>query len=98
MFTGEIAVSQRFLNATLQLLVSLFQLHSVHLLHHSLGFFPGSSLALLSVDCLENFGYQLHFGVRRDREYIAAKMNSTPLVFGIRKHFSYGLQHVCRQQ
>ena len=63
---GKIAVSQCFLNAILHLLGSLFQLHGAQLLHHSLSLFTGSFLALLSVDRLEHFSYQLYLGARCD--------------------------------
>ena len=42
---------------------------------------------------LEHLGYQLHLGVRRNGEHIAVKVDGTPLVFGLRKHFSNSLQH-----
>ena len=71
MFTGKIAVSQRFLNAILRLLGGLFQLHRVQLLHHGCGFLPGSFLAFLGVDCLEHLCHQLHLEARHDREHIA---------------------------
>lgn len=66
-FTGKIAVSQRFLDAILYLLSGLFLLHSAQLLHHGSGFLPGSFLAFLGVDRLEFvkqslsiLNYQLH--------------------------------------
>ena len=61
-----IAIGQRLLNAFLHLLGSLFQLHGTQSFHHGLSFSPGSFLALLSVYRLEQFGYQLHLGARRD--------------------------------
>ena len=64
--TGKITLGQRFLNAILYLFSSFFQLHGAQFLHHSLGLFPGGFLAFLSMDRLEHFGYQLHFGARRD--------------------------------
>ena len=60
MFTGEIAVSQRFLNAILHLLRGLFLLHRAQLLHYGFGLLPGCFLALLSVDRLEHLGHQLY--------------------------------------
>ena len=92
-FTGKIAVSQRFLNAIFYLLGSLFQLHRVQLLHHGFGFLTGSFLVLLGVDRLEHLGHQLHFGTRRHREHIAVKVDRTSLVFGFGEHFSHSLQH-----
>ena len=93
MLAGKIAIGQRFFNAVLDLLGSLLQLHGAQLLHNGFGLLPGGLLALVSVDRLEHLGYQLHFGTRRYRENIAIEMECTPLVFGIRKHFSHSLQH-----
>ena len=90
---GEIAVSQRLLNAILHLLGSLFQLHRAQLLHHGFGFLPGRSFAFLGVDRLEHLCHQLYLGTRRDREYIAVKVDGTPLVLGFGEYFSHGLQH-----
>ena len=59
----------------------------------SFSLFTGGFLALLGVDCLEHLGHLLHLGARRDREHIAVKVDGTPLVFGLRKHFSHSLQH-----
>ena len=64
--TGKISVGQRFLYAILHLLSGLFQLHRAQFLHHGLGLFPGSFLALLSMDRLEHLGHQLYLGARRD--------------------------------
>ena len=63
---GEIAVGQRFLNAILHLRGGLFQLHGAKFFYYCFGLFPGGFLALLGVDRLEHFGYQFHFGPRRD--------------------------------
>ena len=93
MFTGKIAVSQRFLNAILHLLGRLFQLHRAQLLHHSFGFLPGRSFAFLGVDCLEHLCHQLYLGTRCDREHIAVKVYGTPLVLGFGEYFSNSLQH-----
>ena len=71
MFTGEIAVSQRFLNAILHLPGRLFQLHRAQLLHHGFGFLPGRSFAFLGVDRLEHLCHQLYLGARRCREDVA---------------------------
>src|SRR5699024_8901821 len=90
---GKIAVGQCFFNAVLHLLGRLFQLHGAQFLYHRLSLFSGCFLALLSVDRLEHFGYQLHLGARRHREHIAVEVDGTPLVFGLRKHFSHSLQH-----
>src|SRR5699024_5658224 len=92
-FAGKIAVSQRFLNAILHLLGSLFQLHRSQLLHHGFGFLTGSPLAFLGVDCLEHLCHQLHLGARRDREHIAVKVDGAALVLGFGEYFSHSLQH-----
>ena len=93
-FAGEIAVSKSLLNAILHLLSCLLQFHRAQFLHHGFSLLPGCLLALLSMDCLEHFRHQFHLGERCDREHISVKVNDTLLVFGLRKHFSYGLQHI----
>ena len=92
-FAGKIAVGKRFLNAILHLLGSLFQLYRAQLLHHGFGFLTGSYFAFLGVDRLEHLCHQLYLGTRRDREYIAVKVDGTPLVLGFGEYFSHGLQH-----
>ena len=52
---GEIAVGQRLLNAVLDLLGSLLQLHGAQLGNHGLCLFAGRFFALLGVDRLEHF-------------------------------------------
>ena len=91
--TGKIAVGQRFFNAVLHLLGGLLQSHGMEFLHHRFSLLSGRFLALLGVDCLKHLGYQLHLGARRDREYIAVKVDGTPLILGFREHFSHSLQH-----
>ena len=90
---GKIAVGQCFFNAVLHLLGGLFQLHRMQLLHYGFGLLTGGFLALLGVERLEHLGYQLHLRARCYREHIAVKVDGTPLVFGLRKHFSHSLQH-----
>ena len=92
-FTGKIAVGQRFLNAILHFFSGLYQLHGAQFLHHGLGFFPGCFLALLSMDRLEHFGYQFHLGARRNGKYISVEVDDSSLVLGFGKHFSHCLQH-----
>lgn len=92
-FTGKLTVGQRFLNAILHLLGSLFQLHRMQLLHHGVGFLPGSVLAFLGVDCLEHLGYQFYLGAGRDGEHIAVKVYGTTLVLSFWEYFSHSLQH-----
>ena len=78
-FAGKITVSKRLLNAILYLLGSLFQFHGTEFRHHNFSFLSGSFLALLGMDRLKHFGYQLYLGARRDREYITVKVDRTPL-------------------
>lgn len=92
---GKIAVSKCHLNAGLHFPDGFFQLHRPQFLHHGFGLFPGSFLALLSVDCLEHLSHQLHLGARRYREHIALKIdgalaseNSSPTSSSIQKHLS----------
>ena len=54
-FTGEIAVGKRLLNAIFQLLGGLLQLHGTQFLHHGFGFLPGSFLGFLGADRFEHF-------------------------------------------
>ena len=49
MFTGKVAVDQRFLSAIL-LLVRFLQLHGAQFFYHGSGFLTGNFLALLGVD------------------------------------------------
>ena len=93
MLAGKIAVGQRFFNAVLHLPGSLFQFHGAQLFHHGFGLFAGSFLAFLSVDRLEHLGHQLYLGAWRYREHVTVEVDGTPLVFGLRKHFSHSLQH-----
>ena len=90
---GKIAVDQRFFNTICHLLSSLFQFHGAQLLHHRLSLFSGSSFAFLNMDCLKDLDCQLHLGTKRYRENIAVEVDRAPLVFGLRKYFSHGLQH-----
>lgn len=48
----------------------------------------------MSVDCLEHFSHQLHFGSRSKRENIAVKVDSASLVFGLNEHVTHCLQHI----
>ncbi len=93
MFAGKVAVSQSLLNTSFYLLRSLLQLHFPQLDHHGLSLLPSSFFALLGVDRLEHLGHQLHLSARCHRKDIAVKMDGTPLVFGLREHFSHSLQH-----
>ena len=42
---------------------------------------------------VKHLSYQFRLGTRRYREDIAVEVNRTPLVFGLRKHFSHSFQH-----
>ena len=55
MLAGKIAVGQRLLNAVLDLLGSLLQLHGAQLGDHGLRLLAGRLFALLGVDRLEHF-------------------------------------------
>ena len=63
MFTGKVAVDQRFLSAIL-LLVRFLQLHGAQFFYHGSGFLTGSFLALLGVDrpsTLSTLSYHLDY-------------------------------------
>ena len=93
MFTGKVAVGQSFLNAILDLLGSLLQLHGAQLRNHGLCLLAGCLFALLGVDRLEHFchNFDLRFG--HNGENIAVEMHDAALVFGVREHLTHGLQH-----
>ena len=90
---GKIAVGQRLLNAVLDLLGGLLQLHGAQLGDHGLRLLAGRLFALLVVDRLEHFRYNFDLGFRHNREDVAVKMHRAALIFGVRKHRSHGLQH-----
>ena len=90
---GKIAVGQRLLDAVLDLLGDLLQLHGAQLGDHSLCLFAGGFLALLCVDRLEHFCHNFGLGFGHNRENIAVEMHRAALVFGVRKHLAHGLQH-----
>ena len=62
MLAGKIAVGQRFLNAVLDLLSGLLQLHGAQLGDHGLRLLAGRFLALLGVDRLEHFCHNFDLG------------------------------------
>ena len=68
MFTGEIAAGDGFFNPVFHLFCRFFQLRGAKFFYHRFCLFPGGFLALLSVDRLEHFSYQLYLGPRRDSE------------------------------
>ena len=63
MFAGKIAVGQRLLNAVLDLLGSLLQLHGAQLGDHSLCLLAGCLLTLLGVDRFEHFCHNFDLGL-----------------------------------
>lgn len=93
MLAGKIAVGQRFLNAALDLLGSLLQLHGAQSGNDRFSLVAGRLFALLCVDCLEHFCYNFDLGFRRNRENIAVEMHRAALVFGVREHLAHSLQH-----
>ena len=93
MFAGKIAVGQRLLNAVLDLLGSLLQLHGAQLGDHSLCLLAGRLLTLLGVDRLEHFCHNFDLGFGHNRENVAVEMHRAALVFGVREHLAHSLQH-----
>ena len=67
MLAGKIAVGQRLLNAVLDLLGSLLQLHGAQLGDHSLCLLAGRLLALLGMDRLEHFRHNFDLGFGHNR-------------------------------
>ena len=92
-FAGEIALGQRFLNAILDLLCGLLQLHGAQLGNDSLRLLAGRFFALLGVDRLEHFRYNFYLRFGHNRENVAVEMHRAALVFGVREHLAHGLQH-----
>ena len=90
---GKITVGQSFLNTVLNFFSGLRQSHGTEFLYHCFSLLSDRFLTLLGVDRLEHLGYQLHFGARYYGEYVAVEVYGTPLVFGLKQHFIYGLQH-----
>ena len=90
---GEITVGQGFLNTVLNFFSGLLQPYGTEFLHHRFSLLSGRFLALLGMDRLEHLGYQLRLGARCYGEHVAVEVDGTALVFGLRKHFAYGLQH-----
>ena len=85
---GKIAVGQRFLDAVLDLLGGLLQLHGAQLGDHGLRL-----LALLGVDRLEHFRHNFDLGFWHNGENNAVEMHRAALVLGVREHLAHGLQH-----
>ena len=68
---GKIAVGQRFLNAVLDLLGGLLQLHGAQLGDHGFRLLAGRLFALLGVDRLEHFFHNFDLGFGHNRENVA---------------------------
>ena len=77
---GEIAVGQRLLNAVLDLLGGLLQLHGAQLGDHGLRLLAGRLFALLGVDRLEHFCHNFDLGFGHNRENVAVEMHRAALV------------------
>ena len=93
MLAGKIAVGQRLLDAVLNLLGGLLQLHGAQLGDHGLRLLAGRFLALLGVDRLEHFCHNFDLGFGHNRENVAVEMHRAALIFGVQKHLAHGLQH-----
>ena len=79
-FAGKIAVGQRLLNAVLDLLGGLLQLHGAQLGDHGLLLLSGRLFALLSVDRLEHFFHNFDLGFGHNGENVAVEMHRAALV------------------
>ena len=93
MLTGKIAVGQCLLNAVLDLLGGLLQLHGAQLGDHGFRLLAGRLFALLGVDRFEHFCHNFDLGFRHSGENFAVEMHRAALVFGVREHLAHGLQH-----
>ena len=80
MLAGEVTVGQRLLNAVLDLLGGLLQLHGAQLGDHGLCLLAGRPFALLSVDRLEHFCHNFDLGFGHNRENVAVEMHRAALV------------------
>ena len=80
MLAGKITVGQRFLNAVLDLLGSLLQLHGAQLGDHGFRLLAGRLFALLRVDRLEHFCHNFDLGFGHNRENVAVEMHRAALV------------------
>ena len=92
-FAGKITVGQRLLNAILDFLGGLLQLHGAQLGDHGLCLLAGGFFALLRVDRLEHLRHDFDLGFGHNGENIAVEMHRAALVFGVREHLAHGLQH-----
>ena len=83
MLAGEVTVGQCLLNAVLDLLGSLLQLHGAQLGNHGFRLLAGRLFALLGVDRLEHFCHNFDLGFRHNGENIAVEMHRAAIVFGV---------------
>ena len=79
-FVGKIAVDQCLLNAVLDFLGGLLQLHGAQLGDHSFRLLAGRLFALLRVDRLEHFCHNFDLGFGHNGENIAVEMHRAALV------------------
>ena len=71
---GKVTIGQCLLNAVLDLLGGLLQLHGAQLGDHGLRLLAGRLFALLGVDRLEHFCHNFDLGFRHNRENVAVEM------------------------
>ena len=90
---GKITIGQCLLDAVLDFLGGLLQLHGAQLGDHGFRLLAGRLFALLGVDRLEHFCHNFDLGSGHNRENVAIEMHRAALVFGVRKHLTHGLQH-----
>ena len=93
MLAGKVTVGQRLLDAVLDLLGSLLQLHGSQFGNNRFRLLAGGLLALLRMDRLEHFRYNFDLGFGNNGENIAVEMHRAALVSGVREHLAHGLQH-----
>ena len=92
-FAGKVTIGQCLLNAVLDLLGGLLQLHGAQLGNDGLYLLAGCLFALLGVDRLEHFSYNFDLGLGHNRENVAVEMHRAALIFGVWKHLTHSLQH-----
>ena len=94
-FAGKVTIGQCLLNAVLDLLGGLLQLHGAQLGDHGLRLLTGRLFALLRVDRLEHFCHNFDLGFGHNRENIAVEMHRAALVSIMRWRLSFGAQEMC---
>ena len=90
MLAGEVTVGQRLLNAVLDFLGGLLQLHGAQLGDHGLCLLTGRLFALLGVDRLEHLCHNFDLGFGHNRENVAIEMHRAALILGVREHLAHG--------